>query len=148
MIIEESGLLKPARPPPAVLTVRSPSPASQVPPQFRGNYGNILVSPPAYTSSNFVSSYDAPPNVVYIFTPLPHNSMRLAPEVQTPGAYPPYHISVNFNCFTPSSYITSVRRNNQDGDIVGDFEYVVILDMESCRVSGFFRATQKAERPK
>ncbi|KAJ7040441.1 hypothetical protein C8F04DRAFT_1083579 [Mycena alexandri] len=34
----------------------------------------------------------------------------------------PYHISVSLNCFTPSSYITIVRKNSWDGELVGDFE--------------------------
>ncbi|THV07534.1 hypothetical protein K435DRAFT_847954 [Dendrothele bispora CBS 962.96] len=115
MIIEKSDLLKPT--PLPIPTARSPSPAPRVPPPVhpRVHYGSTPTLSP---------SYNGPPkgNVTYTFTPLPHNSMRLAPEPPIPGAQSPYHISVNLNCFTPSSYITSVRKNNQDGDLVGDFE--------------------------
>ena len=27
------------------------------------------------------------------------------------------------NCFTPSSYITTIRKDGWEGDVIGDFEY-------------------------
>ncbi|KAJ7207398.1 hypothetical protein B0H12DRAFT_1158868 [Mycena haematopus] len=33
-----------------------------------------------------------------------------------------YHITVSLNCFTPSSYITIIRKDSWDGELVGDFE--------------------------
>lgn len=39
-------------------------------------------------------------------------------------SHPSYYITVNMDCFTPSSYITTVMRNSWQGDIVGDFEWV------------------------
>jgi len=61
--------------------------------------------------------------VTYTFTPQtnPANSMIMSPPSYLDD-YPSYYISVNMNCFTPFSYITTVRRDGWDGEIVGDFE--------------------------
>ncbi|KAK7465391.1 para-aminobenzoate synthase, (PABA) [Stygiomarasmius scandens] len=112
MIIEKSDILKPPAP---LRATRSPSPA---PPPIhpRVHYSNTPTIPPSYKEFPRAS-------ITYVFTPLPHNAMRLAsPEPPVPGAQQPYHISVSLNCFTPSSYITSIRRNKEDGELVGDFE--------------------------
>ncbi|KAJ7786491.1 hypothetical protein B0H16DRAFT_1490644 [Mycena metata] len=80
-------------------------------------------SPPA---SDYEKSYrsvrrpSAP--ITYEFTPLPSNSMLLAPPPNVKDSQRPYHITVSLNCFTPSSYITIVRKNSWDGELVGDFE--------------------------
>ncbi|KAJ7170047.1 hypothetical protein C8R46DRAFT_1090950 [Mycena filopes] len=60
--------------------------------------------------------------ITYEFSPLPSNSMLLAPPPNVKDSQRPYHISVSLNCFTPSSYITIVRKNAWDGELVGDFE--------------------------
>lgn len=75
------------------------------------------VSPPRYRSTSRPS---AP--ITYTFTPLPSNSMLLAPPPDVKESQRPYHISVSMNCFTPSSYITIVRKSSWDGELVGDFE--------------------------
>ncbi|KAK7064090.1 hypothetical protein R3P38DRAFT_2822352 [Favolaschia claudopus] len=60
--------------------------------------------------------------VTYLFTPLPSNSMLLAPSDVTDRPQRPYIVSVNLNCFTPTSYITQIKKTAWDGDHVGDFE--------------------------
>nr|GAT59002.1 predicted protein [Mycena chlorophos] len=78
--------------------------------------GSILL--PRYSQSRRPSA-----NIRYTFKPLPSNCMLLAPpDVPTPDCQKPYHITVNMNCFTPTSYITSVRKQTWDGEEVGDFE--------------------------
>lgn len=49
--------------------------------------------------------------------------MLLAPPENIGDAHEPYSVSVTPNCFTPSSFITTVRRNSLDGEFVGSFEY-------------------------
>jgi hypothetical protein len=34
----------------------------------------------------------------------------------------PYHVSVSMNCFTPSSHITTIRKYERNGELIGDFE--------------------------
>ncbi|KAJ7631114.1 hypothetical protein FB45DRAFT_917533 [Roridomyces roridus] len=75
------------------------------------------MSPPRYRS---IRRPAAP--ITYVFTPQPSNSMLLAPPPDTPDSQRPYHISVSLNCFTPTSFITIIRKNSWDGDLVGDFE--------------------------
>ncbi|KAF9015641.1 hypothetical protein BDQ17DRAFT_1536274 [Cyathus striatus] len=62
--------------------------------------------------------------VTYTFAPqtIPANSMILAAPSYVTSFQQPYYISVNMNCFTPSSYITTIRRRSWDGEVVGDFE--------------------------
>ncbi|KAF8913123.1 hypothetical protein CPB84DRAFT_1760398 [Gymnopilus junonius] len=36
--------------------------------------------------------------------------------------YPSYYISVNMNCFTPFSYITTIRRDGWSSEVIADFE--------------------------
>lgn len=54
--------------------------------------------------------------------------MVVVPPVNARGAHEPYHISVNLNCFTPTSHITTIKRRTWDGEFVGDFEYTVPFD--------------------
>ncbi|KAF5368621.1 hypothetical protein D9758_002262 [Tetrapyrgos nigripes] len=110
MIIEKADILKPPLPLAPLRSTRSSSPLPPQPPTHpRSHYGNTPPLPPV--------------PIVYAFTPLPFNSMRLsALDSTVHGVADPYHISVSLNCFTPSSYITSVRKINQDGELVGDFE--------------------------
>lgn len=49
--------------------------------------------------------------------------MILTLPAYVPEPQPPYYISVNMNCFTPSSYVTVIRRGAWEGEVVGDFEY-------------------------
>lgn len=49
--------------------------------------------------------------------------MILAPPLDQENPHPSYFISINLNCFTPSSYITVIRRGSWEGEFVGDFEY-------------------------
>ncbi|KAF7320459.1 hypothetical protein MKEN_00830800 [Mycena kentingensis (nom. inval.)] len=73
------------------------------------------VSPPRYPRRPSSS-------ITYSFTPLPSNCMQLAAPPNTPDSQRPYHITVSMNIFTPTSFITSIRKDSWDGDIVGDFE--------------------------
>lgn len=41
------------------------------------------------------------------------------------GAYAKYYVSVNLNCFTPTSFITTIRKGGWEGDVMGDFEWVI-----------------------
>lgn len=79
--------------------------------------GASPLSPPRYRS---IRRPAAP--ITYTFTPLPSNSMLLAPPPNVTDSQRPYHISVSLNCFSPSSYITIIRKNSWDGELVGDFE--------------------------
>lgn len=57
--------------------------------------------------------------VTYAFRPLSPTTMILVP----PESRPRYHISAGSNCFTPSSYITTIRRGGSEiGELVADFE--------------------------
>ncbi|KAF8203808.1 hypothetical protein BJ912DRAFT_213450 [Pholiota molesta] len=62
--------------------------------------------------------------ITYDFVPQTNtpNSMIMYPPKFLRSHYPTYHISVNMNVFTPFSYITTVRRDSCDGEVVGDFE--------------------------
>ncbi|KAF8167621.1 hypothetical protein B0H34DRAFT_792329 [Crassisporium funariophilum] len=53
---------------------------------------------------------------------IPANSMIMSPPSYVDHPHPSYYISVNMNCFTPTSYITTIRRGGWDGDFVGNFE--------------------------
>ncbi|KAF7347695.1 hypothetical protein MVEN_01526600 [Mycena venus] len=106
------------------------TPRSGIPPEFQDSktlppvleYPNEKssspVSPPRYRSLRRPA---AP--ITYLFTPLPSNAMLLAPPPDVTELHQrPYHISVSLNCFTPTSYITIIRKNSWDGELVGDFE--------------------------
>lgn len=63
----------------------------------------------------------------YTLAPRTPNSMLVLPPSTDAGADSGenalYRISVNSNCFMPSSYITTIRRGgSEDGEFVGDFE--------------------------
>ncbi|KAF9486305.1 hypothetical protein BDN70DRAFT_869784 [Pholiota conissans] len=62
--------------------------------------------------------------ITYDFVPQsnPPNSMIMCPPNYLRSHYPSYHISVTMNVFTPFSYITTVRRDNSNGEVVGEFE--------------------------
>lgn len=67
----------------------------------------------------------------YILSSRSPNFMLVIPssDVAHPNAL--YRISVNSNCFSPSSYITSIRRGgSEDGELVGDFEYAILAGLE------------------
>ncbi|KAJ7808236.1 hypothetical protein B0H14DRAFT_1517652 [Mycena olivaceomarginata] len=76
------------------------------------------LGPPRYRSIRRPTT-----SITYLFSPLPSNSMLLAPPADVTEVHQrPYHISVSLNCFTPTSYITIIRKNSWDGELVGDFE--------------------------
>jgi hypothetical protein len=63
--------------------------------------------------------------ITYTFFPqtIPANSMIMKPPSYVKNPHPSYYISVSMNCFTPSSYITTIRRDGWEGEMIGDFEY-------------------------
>jgi len=98
------------------LSLRSAPP---VHPAIQYGIGISPVSPPGYAAAR-----KPPSSIVYSFWPqtIPPNSMILSPPPNIPDPHPSYYISVNLNCFTPTSFITTLRRGSWDGDAVGDFE--------------------------
>ncbi|PPQ99549.1 hypothetical protein CVT24_005337 [Panaeolus cyanescens] len=62
--------------------------------------------------------------ITYTFIPQtnPANSMIMEVPSYTEDAYSSYYISVNLNCFTPTSFITTIRKGGWDGEVMGDFE--------------------------
>ena len=63
--------------------------------------------------------------ITYTFFPqtIPANSMIMKPPSYVKNPHLSYYISVSMNCFTPSSYITTIRRDGWEGEMIGDFEY-------------------------
>ncbi|KAJ3868935.1 hypothetical protein EV359DRAFT_77235 [Lentinula novae-zelandiae] len=86
------------------------------------------LEPPRYTTRGQAatsSDENAPPeySITYSFSTLSANSMLLLPPLASPETRPRYHISISQNCFTPMSWITTVRRSSAaDGEILGEFE--------------------------
>lgn len=97
------------------LSLRSAPP---IHPALQYGVATSPASPPGYASTRKPLT-----SVTYSFWPqtMPPNSMILSPPDML-NPHPSYFISVNLNCFTPSSYITTVRRGSWDGDVIGDFE--------------------------
>lgn len=95
------------------------SPPGAVVPSFGTREANYLLY--RYLESNRPAT-----TITYTFAPqtIPSNSMILSAPAYTSPPQEPYYISVNMNCFTPTSYITIIRRGSWEGKIVGDFEYV------------------------
>jgi len=76
-------------------------------------------SPPGYLETRRPNT-----QITYTFFPqtIPASSMVMKPPSYVKNPHPSYYISVNMNCFTPSSYITTIRRDGWEGEVVGDFE--------------------------
>ncbi|KIK70700.1 hypothetical protein GYMLUDRAFT_288107 [Collybiopsis luxurians FD-317 M1] len=104
------------RPPPIQPISRSPSP---IPPPVHPalQYGSSSpATPPGYDTST-----RPPEPITYSFEQREgENAMTL--RAHTPEARHPYYISVSMNCFTPSSHITTIRKYDRNGEVVGDFE--------------------------
>ncbi|KIP03610.1 hypothetical protein PHLGIDRAFT_121451 [Phlebiopsis gigantea 11061_1 CR5-6] len=63
--------------------------------------------------------------VTYTFSQLGCNTMLLLPPPDQPDSRPIYHISVEMNCLTQASIITTLRRGSSEhGIYVGEFEYL------------------------
>ncbi|EIM81989.1 uncharacterized protein STEHIDRAFT_161341 [Stereum hirsutum FP-91666 SS1] len=59
----------------------------------------------------------------YILSPHSPNFILVLPSSDAADTRPLYRISVNSNCFIPSSYVTTIRRGgSEDGEFAGDFE--------------------------
>ncbi|KAJ7597508.1 hypothetical protein C8J56DRAFT_920252 [Mycena floridula] len=107
-------------------------------PSYSSNYSTPTLSPPPSNASTSRSGRShsrtpKPPapiypqdrpakSICYAFLTMPSNAMVLVPPDNTVNAHPPYHISVSLNVFTPTSFITTIRRNKRDGEFVGSFE--------------------------
>lgn len=93
---------------------RSPSVSSPL-----GSSLLVPQAPPGYEETNRPNT-----QITYTFFPqtIPPSSMIMKPPAYIKNPHPSYYISVNMNCFTPSSYITTIRRDGWEGDVVGDFE--------------------------
>lgn len=75
-------------------------------------------NPPSYG----IASQPVQP-VLYSFSTVSPTSMLLLPPLSASDSRPRYHISVSTNCFTPSSYITTIRKGtSESGELVGEFE--------------------------
>ncbi|KAF8078894.1 hypothetical protein FPV67DRAFT_1663566 [Lyophyllum atratum] len=106
--------------PPAI----SPTPSFRTPPPpihpaLHYGVSSSTASPPGYQSTRKPLT-----SITYTFWPqtIPSNSMILAPPLDLENPGPSYCISVNMNCFTPTSYITTIKRSSWDGEVVGDFD--------------------------
>ncbi|KAF5385233.1 hypothetical protein D9615_001287 [Tricholomella constricta] len=102
----------------------SPTPSLRVPPPpvhpaLHYGVSSSAVSPPGYQSTRKPLT-----SISYTFWPqaVPSSSMILAPPSNLENPGPSFCISVNMNCFTPTSYITTVKRGSWDGELVGDFQ--------------------------
>ncbi|GLB35891.1 putative para-aminobenzoic acid synthetase [Lyophyllum shimeji] len=106
--------------PPAISpTLGLVTPPPPVHPAVQYGVLGSAASPPGYQSTRKPLT-----SITYTFWPqtTPSNSMILAPPLDLENPGPSYCISVNMNCFTPSSYVTTIRRDSWDGEFVGDFE--------------------------
>ncbi|RDB28906.1 hypothetical protein Hypma_015805 [Hypsizygus marmoreus] len=102
----------------------SPSPSLRTPPPpvhpaLQYGVASSTASPPGYQATRKPLS-----SITYTFWPqtTPPNSMVLAPPLDLDNPRPSYCISVNLNCFTPTSHVTTIRRGSWEGEFVGDFE--------------------------
>ncbi|KAF9041414.1 hypothetical protein BJ165DRAFT_1530141 [Panaeolus papilionaceus] len=62
-------------------------------------------SPPQYARARIPTK-----PVRYTFCQLSFNTMLLIPPAESQDTRPQYHISVNMNCFVPTSFITTIHR--------------------------------------
>ncbi|KAF9056106.1 hypothetical protein BJ165DRAFT_1522054 [Panaeolus papilionaceus] len=72
--------------------------------------------------------------ITYTFIPQtnPANSMIMEIPRYAEGAYAKYYVSVNLNCFTPTSFITTIRKGGWEGDVMGDFEMALSKSGTMC----------------
>ncbi|KAK0458835.1 uncharacterized protein EV420DRAFT_1642555 [Desarmillaria tabescens] len=114
--------------PPPGYTSELNSPISDTPP-LSSSLSNIPILPPVPERVPFgnppsygIASRPVEP-LVYSFSTVGPTSMLLLPPPSAPDTRPRYHISVSTNCFTPSSYITIVRKGaSENGELIGEFE--------------------------
>ncbi|KAJ3829828.1 hypothetical protein EV361DRAFT_392567 [Lentinula raphanica] len=126
MIITDTEASKTIRlfPPEAISRPPSRTPSeSHIPPPVHPSiqYGpGSSVVPPGYATTTKPTE-----SITYIFEPRQgENSMILHPLATNEQDVidHAYYISVNSNCFTPSSYITSIWKYGRHKNFVGDFE--------------------------
>lgn len=58
------------------------------------------------------------------------------PETDPSAPLPAFRVDVALNVFSPSSYITTLRRG---AEVVGEFEWVLVLSAHGLRVPGNVR---------
>ncbi|KAJ3564580.1 hypothetical protein NP233_g8209 [Leucocoprinus birnbaumii] len=88
-------------------------------------------TPPGYLESRRPAT-----SITYSFAPqnMPSNSMILSAPAYIDAPQEAYYITVNMNCFTPSSYITTIRSGSWDGETIGDFEMGLTTPKSQCKV--------------
>ncbi|KAF9013096.1 hypothetical protein BDQ17DRAFT_1342725 [Cyathus striatus] len=79
---------------------------------------------PSSDPPNYEEAQGRPINkkVTYSFSQLSFNSMILLPPLDFHDSRPLYHIEISMNCFIPSSFITTIKRGSERGELIGDFE--------------------------
>ncbi|KAF9008103.1 hypothetical protein BDZ89DRAFT_1079194 [Hymenopellis radicata] len=112
-----------------------PPPPGYLPPEPNGPEastvsGNLAEDPPDYATASLPME-----PFVYSFSPVSPTSMLLLPPRSALDSRPRYRISVSTNCFTPSSYITTVTRGASDyGELVGEFEMGITSRAKSATI--------------
>ncbi|PPR02229.1 hypothetical protein CVT24_011457 [Panaeolus cyanescens] len=81
-------------------------------------------SPPQYARARIPTL-----PVRYTFCQLSFNTMLLIPPAESQDTRPQYHISVNMNCFVPTSFITTIHRGAiAYGRAVAEFEMGISVE--------------------
>ncbi|KAI0788683.1 hypothetical protein C8Q75DRAFT_807882 [Abortiporus biennis] len=96
-------------------------------------YIMTIPSPPHPTSHHSSETSTSEPSI-YVFQSTGFNTLALAPSNSL--HQPLYHITVNMNCFMPTSYITTVRRYGSEGEVVGEFEMGFSADKPTVTYKG------------
>lgn len=122
----------------------------------RASIGNHLSVPISSGGSSghrsSVSDGSSPPSpiprhfhpVIYTFSQSSFNTMVLSAD---PNESPvQYHVSVQMNCFIPSSYITVVRRGAEDGEMIGSFEMGISTKRSTITMDGWEQLTETVLR--
>ncbi|KAF4610502.1 hypothetical protein D9613_006680 [Agrocybe pediades] len=89
------------------------------------------------SSSTFLPQSAPARNVIYSFMPTGLNTMALVPSRATGSPNlqePQYKITVNMNCFIPSSYITQIHRDHQ---MISQFEMGVKTSPNSLKIADY-----------
>ncbi|KAK0480659.1 hypothetical protein IW261DRAFT_1473756 [Armillaria novae-zelandiae] len=64
----------------------------------------------------------------------------LLPPVSSPDTLPRYHISASTNWFTPSSYMTNIRKGaSESGEFVGEFDPQLFVFVSGSIATRYFR---------
>ncbi|KAJ4485825.1 hypothetical protein J3R30DRAFT_3401550 [Lentinula aciculospora] len=101
------------------------------------HYGSVL---------SYATTTRPKESITYIFEPKQGENAMLLRSAAASGqeARHSYYISVSPNCFTPSSYITSIRKYEQQGELIGDFEVTIRIAAKESKNANivFFRGNE------